>query len=534
VVIRRIQTLITLGSIAPLVLLGVSAIAFLGGSRYLELEELIAERGNVATSVLAATTQYGLLTGNAEEVIGAARNALLLPAVRHVTIYNPMGEPVASVGSSDATGRSTYTVHEEVIVPVTPESSAGGTVTIGAVEVQIDTTALVEKQNTALGLATAGLLLMIGFSVFASSKIATGIVRPIARLIQATKDVAEGRPTVIAETADNELRELEHGFNHMAKAITEHRHFLEEEVHAATMNLVQANQELQQKNQALEEAREREIQRRISEFTAFQEGANALRATLLHNIGNVVAGITSRCETLEGAASALGEISRLLKVAEDGDVRTVERLREVLVATQEELARISSTDIGATTGAILRASQHIGEIIRVQRTMGRPSEKIEPFSIAELLQDAKTVVQGLPIAENVDLVVIADAVPDIQVPKNELMQLVVNILKNGLESVATRYGNQRNKGLVFARASVPEPGWVEVAIYDNGVGFDEETAAKLFRFGYTTKTGGSGLGLHSAANFVQSIGGTIQPRSEGVGKGASFVLRLPNRRQRTR
>ena len=48
----------------------------------------------------------------------------------------------------------------------------------------------------------------------------------------------------------------------------------------------------------------------------------------------------------------------------------------------------------------------------------------------------------------------------------------------------------------------------------------------MFNAGYTTKKEGTGLGLHSAANFVIGSGGTIQPFSDGIGHGATLRVTL--------
>ena len=42
-----------------------------------------------------------------------------------------------------------------------------------------------------------------------------------------------------------------------------------------------------------------------------------------------------------------------------------------------------------------------------------------------------------------------------------------------------------------------------------------------------TKESGTGLGLHSAANFVVGSGGTIEPLSEGIGRGTTMRVRAP-------
>jgi signal transduction histidine kinase len=57
----------------------------------------------------------------------------------------------------------------------------------------------------------------------------------------------------------------------------------------------------------------------------------------------------------------------------------------------------------------------------------------------------------------------------------------------------------------------------------------EQGLSNLFRHGYTTKRSGSGFGLHSAANFINGIGGTINAESDGVGRGAQFCITLPRK-----
>jgi signal transduction histidine kinase len=47
---------------------------------------------------------------------------------------------------------------------------------------------------------------------------------------------------------------------------------------------------------------------------------------------------------------------------------------------------------------------------------------------------------------------------------------------------------------------------------------------KIFTQGFTTKSEGHGFGLHSSANYMQSMGGNIEVDSDGEGKGATFTL----------
>ena len=57
---------------------------------------------------------------------------------------------------------------------------------------------------------------------------------------------------------------------------------------------------------------------------------------------------------------------------------------------------------------------------------------------------------------------------------------------------------------------------------DSGIGLEPERLRTIFSPGYTTKAEGSGLGLHSAANYVIGSGGSIEALSDGIGRGTTM------------
>ena len=63
-------------------------------------------------------------------------------------------------------------------------------------------------------------------------------------------------------------------------------------------------------------------------------------------------------------------------------------------------------------------------------------------------------------------------------------------------------------------------------LIDTGVGIDDHTAAHMFEAFFSTKPGGSGLGLPTTAKIIEAHGGRILVQSE-VGHGTQFTIELP-------
>lgn len=115
----------------------------------------------------------------------------------------------------------------------------------------------------------------------------------------------------------------------------------------------------------------------------------------------------------------------------------------------------------------------------------------------------------------------------LQLPKNilwvmgdstHLNQIFTNLIVNATQAIDY-------KGEIIISASVYE-GNVTVMVSDNGKGISSINKARIFTLEHTTKTSGSGLGLHHSLKWIESMGGTIKFESiEGV--GTSFFVTMP-------
>ena len=80
-------------------------------------------------------------------------------------------------------------------------------------------------------------------------------------------------------------------------------------------------------------------------------------------------------------------------------------------------------------------------------------------------------------------------------------------------------------GQLMARTSVTAAG-VALELIDTGSGMDAKTLDQIFMTFFSTKAGGSGLGLPTARKIIEAHGGSISAESE-VGRGTRFTIELP-------
>ncbi len=115
----------------------------------------------------------------------------------------------------------------------------------------------------------------------------------------------------------------------------------------------------------------------------------------------------------------------------------------------------------------------------------------------------------------------ADDIPELITDRNQLQQVVLNMLNNGSDAIGS------GPGLITIKTSRVNK-HVHISIADNGSGIARDQMDKLFMPFFTTKEvgRGTGLGLSVSYGIVKSLGGTIEVQST-VGKGSTFTIVLP-------
>ncbi len=108
--------------------------------------------------------------------------------------------------------------------------------------------------------------------------------------------------------------------------------------------------------------------------------------------------------------------------------------------------------------------------------------------------------------------------PTIMLNNETFQAAFVNLVKNALEAMP-------DGGELMARTRMTRTG-VALDLIDTGCGMDEQTAMKMFNAFFTTKDGGSGLGLPTARKIIEAHGGRIDVQSQ-LGRGTKFTIEFP-------
>jgi len=150
----------------------------------------------------------------------------------------------------------------------------------------------------------------------------------------------------------------------------------------------------------------------------------------------------------------------------------------------------------------------------------RPMDiRLESTQLADLLREVLEVAQPQLQKSNIQLAQLLPIdVPEVYVDRALLKQAVLNLVLNAAEAMPS--GGQLR--LVLSRRGEA----AEITVGDTGKGIPLEDRQKIFQLFFTTRPGGSGIGLASTFRIVQLLNGSIDFTSE-VGRGTTFRIELP-------
>jgi PAS domain S-box-containing protein len=168
---------------------------------------------------------------------------------------------------------------------------------------------------------------------------------------------------------------------------------------------------------------------------------------------------------------------------------------------------------------ISREIKRLDNVVKTFLSFNKPIElQTAPVDLGLLVHEVETLVA--PHARESNVTVVTELSPEIWVSGDFdlLKQALLNVVINGIEAMP-------DGGRLEMRTATDGTD-CEILVADSGHGIGEEAQDKIFNLYFTTKEGGSGIGLAMTFRVIQLHGGTINFATE-AGKGTTFRLQFP-------
>lgn len=174
-------------------------------------------------------------------------------------------------------------------------------------------------------------------------------------------------------------------------------------------------------------------------------------------------------------------------------------------------------------GKASREAERAGSIIqRMRQFVEKREPDRQPVDIRRLIDEALEIT--LLGNDGATVEVVRDEAPNLPSLEGDpvqIQQILINLIRNGIEAV-----KQRDERWIRI-ALRPADGRLLIEVEDSGPGIPSETVRNLFKAFSTSKKTGLGLGLAISRSIAQNHGGDLLVEPGGGGRGATFVLSLP-------
>ena len=272
---------------------------------------------------------------------------------------------------------------------------------------------------------------------------------------------------------------------------------------------------------------------------AFAQGRLEVMDTILHNIGNAITSVAIGIGTLKEELGNNPLIERLSALSETVQAHAEDwgdyvqhdpqgqQVRPFLLALAADFIE-QNRELSRTVERVNGQTNHIVDIVRAQRGFASKAMTSKDVNLRQAISGALKIVQDSFASRGIQTQVnCGDAPAEIRIQESQFNQMLVNLLKNAMEAIdeLKKSGGLKGPPRIEIRACIQQD-FLVLEVQDNGIGIEQKNLKTIFGAGYTTKREGSGLGLHSAANFVAGSGGKIQPLSDGYGTGTTMRVTL--------
>ncbi|MBS0419668.1 MAG: PAS-domain containing protein [Proteobacteria bacterium] len=264
-----------------------------------------------------------------------------------------------------------------------------------------------------------------------------------------------------------------------------------------------------------------------------QAGMAEVATGVLHNVGNVLNSVNVSANLLSQCArnSKASNLARVVSVlrehqADLGNFVTAHPQGKHLTSLLENLDRQLAgerTQVLEELASLGKNIEHIKDIVSMQQSYAVVGGIQEQICVTDLVEDSLKMSLASLNRHRVEVIRDYGDASVICVDKHKALQILVNLVSNAKHACVE--SGRPDSALTLRTGRCGDR--VRVSVSDNGVGIPAENLTRIFNHGFTTRKTGHGFGLHSAALAARELNGSLTASSDGMGRGATFILDLP-------
>ena len=164
--------------------------------------------------------------------------------------------------------------------------------------------------------------------------------------------------------------------------------------------------------------------------------------------------------------------------------------------------------VGQAVDRIAKDANRAGEVIgRVRNLVRRTPPRMVSLNINEVIQEVAALTEAEINKKQISFrAQLAGNIPLVRGDRIQLQQVILNLIINAIEAIATAGGVARD---LFVCSAIEESGGILVAVRDSGVSVNPDKLDQVFEAFYTTKDGGMGMGLTICRSIIEAHGGRL-------------------------
>jgi DNA-binding LacI/PurR family transcriptional regulator/signal transduction histidine kinase len=256
---------------------------------------------------------------------------------------------------------------------------------------------------------------------------------------------------------------------------------------------------------------------------------------ILHNIANIISSVNITRQALEDLmedsclddlvmandilANRFDELESFIRDDDRGIL-----LMKYYAALGNSFTRFRE-NLRGHVGRLLERVSLIEAIINTQQSLAGIKSSLERLDVIPVIENVLKLSRSSIERAGVKVVKSYDKSVRALAQGTKLFHILTNIVKNAVESME----NTEDDDKVLTIEVTRDRKYAYIRISDTGPGIEESKLESIFAYGFTTKQGGHGFGLHSCANYMAEMKGRIWAENAKEGRGAVFVMqfRLP-------